>query len=148
MTNALLPQRPSRLISSRSMPPCVLHVEDDADFSAALKRRLEAHGVAVVRAFDGQDGIRQSQQFETDAVLIDLEMPNANGDEVLTALRANENTKHIPVIVLTGRKDRQLQQRMAELGASAYLTKPLSFDELREQLARYIDILPQPSLEP
>ena len=145
MTDALLPPT-SQPVSARAAPPRVLHVEDDGDFSAALKHRLEAHGVAVVRAFDGHDGIHQSRQHETDAVLLDLVLPKANGDEVLTALRKHENTQQIPVIVLTAQSDRKLQQRMMDLGASAYLTKPLEFDELREQLARYIDILPRPVL--
>jgi len=125
-----------------------LHVDDDAEFSAALKLRLEAHGVAVVRAYDGSDGIQQSQTYETDAVLLDVEMPNTNVEEILIAFKQDELTKQVPVIVLTGRKDPQLQQRLEFLGASAYLTKPLRFEELREQLARYIDILPKPALGP
>jgi len=147
-TELTYPRRGARGCSNENNPPCVLHVDDDAVFSAALKRRLEAHGVAVVRAFDGDDGIEQSQRYEMDAVLLDLEMPNTKGDEVLTILRKNEVTREIPVIVLTGRKDPQLEQRMALLGASAYITKPLRFEELREQLAKYIDILPKPGLAP
>lgn len=126
-------------------PPVVLHVEDDQEFSAAIRCRLEAHGVAVVRAFDGQDGIRQSRVQKVDAILVDYEMPHANGDVVLKALRDHESTKHLPVIVITGRKDAQIKLRMQELGADAHLTKPVTFDELRTQLARHIDILPQPS---
>ena len=145
MTDSTTYERLRLGTSSCGDPPRVLHVEDDQEFSAAVKRRLEAHGVAVVRAFDGRDGILQSQKYATDAVLLDFEMPNANGDEVLMTLRANEGTKRIPVIVLTCRNDHQLRQRMASLGASAYLTKPFEFDELREQLARYINILPRPS---
>jgi|GEM_PF-3403525 len=127
-------------------PPVVLHVEDDQEFSAALRCRLEAHGVAVVRAFDGDEGIRQSRVRKLDAILIDYELPNANGEKVLEALREHESTKYLPVIVITGRKDKQLKLRMQELGASAHLTKPVKFDDLRKQLARHIDILPQPSL--
>ena len=125
-----------------SSPPVVLHVEDDCDFSAALKYRLEAHGVAVVRAFDGYDGIRQARIQKVDAILLDFDMPFAKGDEVLEALREDEQTKYLPVIAITGRQDKRLKIRMKQLGASAHLTKPLKFDDLRRQLARFIDILP------
>ena len=125
-----------------STPPVVLHVEDDCDFSAALKYRLEAHGVAVVRAFNGDDGIRQAQKQKVDAILLDFDMPLLKGDEVLEALREDEQTKYLPVIAITGRQDKRLKIRMKQLGASAHLTKPLKFEDLRKQLARFIDILP------
>jgi len=131
-----------------STPPVVLHVEDDCDFSAALKYRLEAHGVAVVRAFDGDDGIRQARIQKVDAILLDFDMPLLKGDEVLEALREDEQTKYLPVIAITGRQDKRLKIQMKRLGASAHLTKPLKFDDLRRQLARFIDILPSPGAYP
>ncbi len=131
--------------ASSYTPPCVLHVEDDKDFSEAVKIRLEAHGVAVVRAFDGHDAIRQAIKFSCDVVLLDFEMPYAKGDEVLKTLRENELTRELPVIMLTGRRDAELERRMAELGVCAFLTKPLRFDALREQLARLIPVLERPS---
>lgn len=134
--------------SGGNPPPIVLHVEDDADFSAALKYRLEAHGVAVVRAFNGDDGIRQSRIQKVDAILLDFDMPYAKGDEVLEALREHEGTKYLPVIAITGVQDKRLKIRMKQFGASAHLTKPLRFDDLRKQLARFIDILPTPGAYP
>ena len=133
---------PTNNLAECSSPPVVLHVEDDCDFSAALKYRLEAHGVAVVRAFNGDDGIRQAQKQKVDAILLDFDMPLLKGDEVLEALREDEQTKYLPVIAITGRQDERLKIRMKQLGASAHLTKPLKFEDLRKQLARFIDILP------
>lgn len=129
-----------------SNPPVVLHVEDDQDFSAALQYRLEAHGVAVVRAFNGDQGIQQSRSRKVDAILIDFELPDTNGDEVLQAIRQSESTKNLPVIIITGRQDQNLKIRMHELGAVAHLTKPVKFDDLRRCLAEHIDILPKPGL--
>lgn len=133
---------PTNNLAECSSPPVVLHVEDDCDFSAALRYRLEAHGVAVVRAFNGDDGIRQAQKQKVDAILLDFDMPLLKGDEVLEALREDEQTKYLPVIVITGRQDERLKIRMQQVGASAHLTKPLKFEDLRKQLARFIDILP------
>lgn len=131
-----------------SSPPVVLHVEDDCDFSAALKYRLEAHGVAVVRAFNGDDGIHQARIQKVDAILLDFDMPFTKGDEVLEALREYERTKYLPVIAITGGHDKRLKIRMKQLGASAHLIKPLKFDDLRKQLSRFIDILPAPGSYP
>jgi len=133
---------PTNNLAECSSPPVVLHVEDDCDFSAALRYRLEAHGVAVVRAFNGDDGIRQAQKQKVDAILLDFDMPLLKGDEVLEALREDEQTKYLPVIAITGRQDERLKIRMQQVGASAHLTKPLKFEDLRKQLARFIDILP------
>lgn len=133
---------PTNNLAECSSPPVVLHVEDDCDFSAALRYRLEAHGVAVVRAFNGVDGIRQAQKQKVDAILLDFDMPLLKGDEVLEALREDEQTKYLPVIAITGRQDERLKIRMQQVGASAHLTKPLKFEDLRKQLARFIDILP------
>jgi DNA-binding response OmpR family regulator len=148
MDHPHLDEMPTLNLPECSSPPVVLHVEDDCDFSAALKYRLEAHGVAVVRAFNGDDGIRQAQNQKVDAILLDFDMPLFKGDEVLKALRDNEQTKYLPVIAITGRQDKRLKIRMKQLGASAHLTKPLKFNDLRKQLARFIDILPAPCSSP
>lgn len=128
--------------------PIVLHVEDDRDFSAALRFRLEAHGVAVVRAFDAEDGLRQSQARRVDAIVIDFELPGANGGWIIESIRQCERTKDLPVIVLTGRHDQRLKRRLMRIGATAYLTKPLKFEDLRKELAPHISIMPQPYFAP
>lgn len=121
--------------------PWVLCIDDDADFSEALKCRLETHGVAVVRAFDGKDGYRKAFMNPASAILLDYEMPNGQGDYVLGRLQDNPLTKNIPVTMLTGVKDKMVERRMLNLGAKGYLTKPIPFDKVRNELAKYIDIL-------
>jgi response regulator RpfG family c-di-GMP phosphodiesterase len=123
-------------------PPWVLSIDDDADFSDALKCRLESYGVAVVRAFSGMEGYRLAFTHPASAILLDYNMPNGQGDYILGRLKDNPATRHIPVIVLTGVCDRWLERKMYGLGASAFLTKPV--DSLRAALARHIDILAEP----
>ncbi len=129
------------LSSDVSMPPWVLHVEDDAQFSSALKTRLESHGVAVIRAFDGADGVQNANNYPADAIILDVEMPNGSGDEVLRLLKENESTRNVPVIVLTCRNDRVFRRKMLDMGAAAYLNKPLDFSLLHEELSKHISIL-------
>jgi len=121
-------------------PPWVLCIEDDRDFSLALKLKLEQLGVSVVRAFEGLDGVKQAVTRPADAIILDFNLPNGQGDFVLRRLKSNPLTKNIPVVVLTGVKDQTLEQRMMSLGAAKFLTKPLDFDKLAAELKKYIEI--------
>lgn len=125
--------------------PWVVHVEDDEDFSAVLRMRLESVGVVVVRAFDGLDGLDCVAKYPPNAVILDVEMPNGRGDEILRKLKAKSETRDIPVIMLSCNREPHTIRQVTNLGAAAYLTKPLDFGQLHAELARHIDILPLPS---
>ena len=124
-------------------PPWVLCIEDDSDFSLALKLRLEAHGIAVVRAFDGRAGYRAAFTHPASAILLDYNLPQGQGDYVLRRLKENPVTADVPVIVLTGIRSAATRRQMLALGADAYLTKPLDFEELVDTLAEHVDVLPR-----
>ena len=128
--------------------PTVLHIEDDADMSEALKTRLEAYGVAVVRAFDGMEGYRAAFRYPIDAILLDYELPNGHGDYILRRLKENPVTDKLPVIVITGRRDGHLERRCLGMGAASFLTKPVRFEALHAELAKHIDILARPAAKP
>jgi len=126
-------------------PPWVLCIDDDPDFSEALKCRLEAYGVAVIRAFSGMEGYRLAFTNPARVILLDYNMPDGQGDYVLGRLQDNPVTKDIPVIVITGVRDKSLERKMYGLGAKRFLTKPIQFDALRDELANYMDILAEPA---
>jgi response regulator RpfG family c-di-GMP phosphodiesterase len=121
--------------------PWVLCIDDDPDYSRALKLRLESHGVAVVRAYDGVAGFHSAFANSASAILLDYHLPNAQGDYVLGRLKDTAITRDIPVIVVTGMKDRAIERKMMNLGAEVVLTKPVEFVTLRRELARHINIL-------
>src|ERR1700752_3676746 len=73
--------------------PYVICIDDDADFSWAVKMRLEAVGVAVVRAFEGTDGLRTAFRYPASAVILDFEMPDGQGDYILGRLKGNPITR-------------------------------------------------------
>ncbi len=128
-------------ISKLDSPPRVLLIDDDEEFTRALQHWLENHGVAVVRAFDGRDGCEAAVSFPADVILLDYEMPCGRGDDALKQLKGNPLTQKIPVIILTGRKDRMLEQKMFGLGAAKYLTKPFNVKDLLSALRQHIDVL-------
>jgi CheY-like chemotaxis protein len=126
-------------------PPWVLCVDDDADFAETLKCRLEAHGVAVVRAASGMEGYRLAFARPASAILLDYNMPDGQGDYILARLQDNPVTRDIPVLIITGVRDKWLERKMYGLGAKRFMTKPIDFDSLRDELANYIDILAEPA---
>lgn len=137
---------PEAVAAAADAPPWVLSIDDDVDFSDALKCRLEAHGVAVVRAYDGMEGYRMAFSHPSSAILLDYNMPNGHGDYVLRRLKENPATADIPVFMITGVKDRNIERRVRGLGAVAYFEKPIRFEALRGELAQYIDILAEPAV--
>lgn len=121
--------------------PWVLCIDDDADFTDALRIRLEQHGVAVARAFNGMAGYRLAFTSPASAILLDYNMPNGQGDYVLSRLKDNPVTRPIPVVVISGARDKTLQRRMLSMGATAFFEKPVVFEQLRDHLSNFIDIL-------
>ena len=115
------------------VPAVVLVADDSATVRAVLRLELEAAGYAVLEAADGQAAVQQAQDNEVSVVLLDVEMPVLDGHQALAALKADERTRDIPVVFLSGRGAGQdLVQALRE-GAHDYLRKP---PEPAELLAR------------
>jgi CheY-like chemotaxis protein len=127
-------------------PPWVLCIDDDADYSNVLRHRLEEYGVAVLRAFEGMEGFRFAFTRPADVILLDYELPNGQGDYILDRLKRNPLTRGIPVIVITGKRDKSLERRMRSLGAANFFTKPPDMLALIKELRRHIDLLPTPAV--
>jgi two-component system alkaline phosphatase synthesis response regulator PhoP len=142
---ARLQECPNDHAQSAVTRPWVLCVDDDFDFAAMLKLRLEQHGIDVLHAFAGMEGYRVAFTHEAQAIILDQEMPDGNGEYLLRRLKESPATEGIPVIVLTGQKDQALARRMYNLGAARFLTKPVDWDDLWEELRPLIYREAQPA---
>lgn len=118
--------------------PWLLSIDDDEAFAHGLKLRLQEHGVEVVRASAGMEGYRRAFTTPADLIVLDYEMPDGNGDYVLGRLKDNPVTRDIPVIVLTGRREKALERKMYAIGADCFMTKPYSWPELWDEIQRYL----------
>ena len=106
----------------------ILVVEDEARILAFLTRGLEAEGYTVVAADNGRDGLALATAGRWDLVVLDLLLPGLSGLQVLREL--HRARPQLPVLILSARSDLQTKLRGFELGATDYVAKPFSLDEL------------------
>ena len=120
--------------------PQILCVDDDPEVARMIDLRLQRFNVDVVPAYFGMHGFWGATTDHPDLVIVDLAMPNGDGEFVIKSLRANNGTQDIPIVVLTGMSDRKLRKRILALGADEYLRKPINFDELLRSIEKYIPL--------
>ncbi|TWF79446.1 two-component system KDP operon response regulator KdpE [Pseudonocardia hierapolitana] len=109
----------------------VLVVDDDTQLLRALRIHLSARGYEVHTAVTGKGAVRAAEEHEIDVVVLDLGLPDLDGTEVITALRASTT---VPIIVLSARADSGDKVRALDRGADDYVTKPFGVDELMARL--------------
>ncbi|GAA5136428.1 response regulator [Pseudonocardia adelaidensis] len=109
----------------------VLVVDDDTQLLRALRIHLAARGYEVHTAVTGKAAVRAAEEHEIDVVVLDLGLPDLDGTEVITALRAFTT---VPIIVLSARADSGDKVRALDRGADDYVIKPFGVDELMARL--------------
>ncbi len=104
----------------------ILVVDDDLGNREMLKRRLEKQGYKVEVAENGRDALKSLKNVHKDLILLDLNMPGIDGQEVLTQLKNDARLRHIPVIMLSAVDEVDTIVRCVMLGAEDYLSKPFN----------------------
>lgn len=109
----------------------VLIVEDDPFLSSLLKTRLSKEGFETFRAADGEQALQMLKEQKPNLLLLDLILPKKSGFEVLEAVRADAETKALPVIIISNLGQDDDIRRGKELGAIDYIVKArISIDDL------------------
>ena len=112
----------------------ILFVEDSKSQAAATKDFLERAGYEVVWVENGMSAIKIAKTEPVDVIILDLELPDLNGNEVCRWLKVNEDTRGIPIIMLTARAGVQSKVAGLEAGADDYLSKPYMDTELSARI--------------
>jgi response regulator RpfG family c-di-GMP phosphodiesterase len=112
----------------------VLCIDDDPDISRGLQLWLNQYEVEVLHAHYGMQGVALAASCLPNAIITDIRMPQGDGDHVVACLRRRAETWDIPMIVLTGQKDTELERRMRHLGVRHYLQKPATWHDLESAL--------------
>ena len=118
----------------------ILVVDDERDVREVVKTTLQENGYQVVEATDGVEAYAAAAVAgKPDLIVLDLMLPKLNGFEVLEKLKENPQTSYIPVVILTARGQAQDETRALRSGATDYMTKPWSADELADRVRIALD---------
>lgn len=117
----------------------VLVVEDDSFLRKLLCDKLRREGFELCEATNGQQALDFLKENKPIIMLLDLMMPGIDGFQVLESVRANEQTKDLPVIVLSNVGEKQMIERIQRLGADDYLIKAhFVLDEIIEHVTKVL----------
>jgi len=117
----------------------VLLVDDDPVILKLLQVNFEMEGYTVVCANDGVEGLEKARSERPDIVLCDIMMPRMDGLEVTRELKGSDDTKDIPIILLSAKAQASDVQAGKDMGADDYLTKPFDPLELLERVSELLE---------
>jgi CheY-like chemotaxis protein len=118
--------------------PKVLLIEDNEMNRDILFRRLSRRGYEVVCAFDGRQGIEMARSEMPDIILMDLGLPEVDGWEATRRVKADHETRHVPVIGLTAHAMSGDREKALAAGCDEYDTKPVELERLIEKMERLL----------
>lgn len=108
----------------------ILIADDDKDLVTLLRERIENDGFDTVCAFEGVRVVETAVKEHPDLIILDWLMPAGKAPYVLKGLRNNNETRHIPVIILTGIMENDMEKTAKDFGAKAFFRKPYEYREV------------------
>ena len=127
------------MTEDRSAPARIMVVDDVEVNRDLLSRRLQRMGHVVTTANDGQEALELTSDPSWDLIMLDVMMPVLDGIGALTALKANDSTRHIPVIMISANTELETVVKCIELGAEDYLPKPFDPVLLRARVGASLE---------
>ncbi|TNJ43436.1 response regulator [Tamlana fucoidanivorans] len=127
----------AEIMNKRSKLPVLLVVDDNSDIRTFIKRAL-SKDFKVFEASNGQEGLEKAFELIPNIIITDVLMPIMDGIELCNHLKFNNNTSHIPVIMLTAKSSKESEIEGLEIGADAYIKKPFDLNVLKLKLANIL----------
>ncbi|MDR1500573.1 MAG: response regulator [Tannerellaceae bacterium] len=132
--------KPKKKKKAGDNPPLVLLVEDNSDMRFYIRQELSQCNLVIEEAADGKEGLGMAVKLLPDLIVTDLMMPVMNGIELCRAVKAADETSHIPVIILTAQDDIMHKIEGVESGADSFITKPFNVRYLRVRIEKLIEM--------
>ncbi|QJR09009.1 Sensor histidine kinase RcsC [Usitatibacter rugosus] len=133
------PAQEALVVDQRSGSALVMVVDDSLTVRKITGRMLAREGYEFITAKDGVDALQQLQDVKPDCILLDVEMPRMDGFEFARNVRADAETKHIPIIMITSRTADKHRNHALEIGVNEYMGKPYQEDQLLALIKRYTE---------
>ncbi|MGX9356528.1 response regulator [Roseobacteraceae bacterium S113] len=118
----------------------ILAIDDSKTIRNLLMATLTNAGHMVSLAVDGQDGLDQFSKSDPDVVITDINMPNLDGFEFISAARSLKRERIVPILVLTTETSSELRKRARANGATGWLVKPFNDEELLKVISRVTSV--------
>lgn len=116
----------------------ILQIEDNYANSRLVERVLEPQGYRLLHASDGQSGIDVALQERPDLILLDMGLPDMDGQTLVTILRESPTLRQVPIIALTAWPPAIAIEMATRYGCNGCITKPINVSEFPEQIASYL----------
>jgi DNA-binding response OmpR family regulator len=117
----------------------ILVVDDEKEVLESLKSILTRNSYEAITTLSSEDALKIAKLQHPDLVLLDINMPEMDGRDVLARLKKDDSTKNIPVIMVTARIDQLDRDCSLELGAHEYITKPCDHNLLLRQISNILN---------
>jgi signal transduction histidine kinase len=118
----------------------ILIVDDAVDTVELLKKRFRAEGYDTSEAYNGEEALEMVPEYAPDLIVLDVMMPKIDGYSVAKRLKADENTKYIPVLMLTAKGEVEHKVKGLDIGADDYMAKPFDYKELSARVRSLLSI--------
>jgi len=122
------------------MTKTILIVEDEPRNMKLLHDLLQRFGYEIIEASDGEQGVKIAGEKIPDLILMDIMMPKMDGLEATRIIKADEKTKHIPIIALTSYAMKGDREKTIEAGCDGYIAKPIDIKEVLKAIEHYLTI--------
>jgi len=113
-------------------------IVDDSDTIALFEKLILGGSYEIVTARNGRLGVEKAVKEKPDLILMDVLMPEMDGVECLKAIRSREETRTIPVIMVTTKSEQGRVETCYQYGCNDYITKPVDRTELLSKVAKYL----------
>lgn len=119
----------------------ILLIEDNKNNALLIRRLLESRKHDVLLAQDGESGLELAETSNPDLILLDLGLPDIDGQTLVTFLRQKPQLEHIPIVAVTAWPPETARQMALAYGCNGYISKPISARTFPDEVAEY---LPKP----
>ena len=117
----------------------ILIVEDNEKNMKLARDVLQAKGYQTLEAVNGEDGVRLALEHIPDMVLMDIQLPDINGVEAFTRIRANAATSAVPVVAFTASVTPMDRSRITDAGFDGFISKPINLKEFLETVRKTLE---------
>ena len=120
------------------MSQTILYIEDNPLNMRLVRKLLKSFGYSMIEAIDGASGLAKVEEIKPDLILMDVNLPDADGLELTQRIKKMEDFAHIPIVAITANAMHGDRERCLEAGCQGYLPKPVSRTELRNMVNHFL----------